>query len=413
MSVMSLSRIGVVVSTVAAASVIASPSAQAADSSITPCWRPSPNAAECANTPLTVVAGGTISSKTVLAGNVDTPATVVLSLYRSNDCSGAAVTSTTWGDGMNSQGQADPTDVISGNANPQTFIFSAGNVNAGTYTWRAVFTEDGETVENKCTATATTVGKATPTVTQAPTNASAGGTVKNTATLVNRVKPDNNEAGVKITFALYAPGDTNCTGTPVDTSQHTVGSATSTYTSDNMTVASAGTYRWRVSYTGDTNNNGGTTGCGAATSVVTSGGTPPPPPPPTNTVKCQGKTADFVGSSKAERIIGSPDDDVIVARGGADIIDGNGGNDTICAGGGNDVIRGGAGNDLLKGDGGNDRVLGGKGNDSLYGGDGNDTLAGSTGNDRLSGGAGRDDLNGGQGRDTGSGGAGRDTVRNM
>jgi Ca2+-binding RTX toxin-like protein len=395
-TVRSLSRLGVVVATIAAAGVIATPSAYAETVSI-----------EHAN-PGPVVAGGQIRARATLGDGLEIPAKLQIKLHVGANCTGDVIGSSRIF-GQNDDSTNAGNDITTGGGE---YTYTVQNVDAGTYSWSATLDEADEIPQGDCTNSAVTVGKATPSIAQAVTNASAGGTVKNTATLVNRVKPDNNQAGVTITFALYGPNDTNCTGTPVDTSTQTVGSSTSSYASDAMAVAAAGTYRWRVGYSGDTNNNAVTTACGAARSVVTSGGTPPPPPP-SNSVTCHGLVADYVGSNQPERIIGSSGDDVIVARGGADIIEGNGGRDVICAGGGNDTVLGGAGNDVLRGGGGRDLLAGGKGNDTLYGEDGADRLSGGPGNDRLSGGSGNDFLNGGAGTDRASGGPGTDVGRNI
>ena len=396
MTVRSLSRLGVVAVTIAAAGVVATPSAYAESVTI-----------EHAN-PGPVVAGGQIKATATLGSGLEIPAKLQIKLHTGANCTGDVIgASRVFGE--NDDNTNTGNDITTGGG---TYTYTVQNVDAGTYSWSATLDEADESPQGDCTNSSVTVGKATPSIAQAVTNASVGGTVKNTATLVNRVKPDTNVAGVKITFALYGPNDTNCTGTPIDTSTHTVGSSTSSYASDAMTVPAAGTYRWRVGYSGDTNNNAVTTTCGAAQSVVTSGGTPPPPPP-SNAVKCQGLVADYVGSKLPERIIGSSGDDVIVARGGADIIEGNGGNDVICAGGGNDTVLGGRGNDILRGGDGRDTVAGGKGNDTLYGDAEADRLSGGPGNDRLSGGSGNDFLNGGTGTDRANGGPGTDVGRNL
>ncbi|MCB0873038.1 MAG: hypothetical protein KDC36_06630 [Thermoleophilia bacterium] len=130
------------------------------------------------------------------------------------------------------------------------------------------------------------------------------------------------------------------------------------------------------------------------------GGQNTPPPAPTRTVRCGGRVATIVGTSRADRLRGTRGADVIAGLGGNDTIDGLGGNDLVCAGPGNDLVRGGTGND---------RVLGGTGNDRLFGGAGNDRLDGQRGIDRLFGGLGRDRLIGGPGLDRLIGGGGLDT----
>jgi hypothetical protein len=71
------------------------------------------------------------------------------------------------------------------------------------------------------------------------------------------------DAGGTITFNLYDPGDITCSGSPAYTETVNV-SGNGTYSTTNSTfVASTeGTWRWIVSYTGDSNNAGATSTCG-------------------------------------------------------------------------------------------------------------------------------------------------------
>ncbi len=52
---------------------------------------------------------------------------------------------------------------------------------------------------------------------------------------------------------LFAPGDTNCTGTPVFTSANRPLTAGQRHLHPFLTVA-VGTYEWVATYNGDTNN---------------------------------------------------------------------------------------------------------------------------------------------------------------
>lgn len=94
------------------------------------------------------------------------------------------------------------------------------------------------------------------------------------------------------------------------------------------------------------------------------------------TVRCHGKVATIVGTSKGDALRGTPRRDVFAGRGGNDRIKGLGRGDTACGNGGNDVIAGGAGGDLLDGGRGRDRLRGGPGRDRLIGGRGVDTCRG-------------------------------------
>lgn len=392
-SVRTLSRLGVIVATVAAVGAVAIPSAYAETVVIEN------------NNAAAVVAGGELKAIATLGSGLDLPSTLVIKLHAGANCTGQVMgQSKTFGAADDASDTGN--EIKSGGG---TFSMRVQNVNAGTYSWSATLDEADEAAETDCSPSVV-VGKVTPTMTLVTTNAAAGGTVKNTATLNGRIKPDSNTMGRTITFGLYAPGDTNCSGTPVDTSTHTVGINTNSYVSDNMTVPTAGTYRWKVVYSGDSNNNAVTANCGVAISVVTSGGTPPPP---AGIPTCDGRPATFVGTNRAETIIGSNGDDVIVARGGSDIVNGRGGNDVICGGAGNDILRGGAGNDVIRGGDGRDELQGGGGNDRLYGDSGRDKIGGGPGNDRLYGGGGNDTLDGGSGTDSANGGPGVDVGRNL
>lgn len=394
MSVRTLSRLGVTVATVAAVGAVAIPSAYAETVTIEN------------NNPAAVMAGGQIKATTTLGSGLEIPSTLQIKLHTGANCTGQVMGASKVF-GAADDNTDDGNEIKTGGG---TFNFAVGNVNAGTYSWSATLDEADEAAQTACSPSVA-VGKVTPTLTLAPTNATAGGTVKNTATLSGRVKPDNNTMGRTITFGLYAPGDTNCSGNPVDTSTHPVGVSTNSYSSKNIKVPTAGTYRWKVVYTGDSNNNPVTVNCGVAASVVTAGGNPPPPPAGTPT--CDGRPATFIGTSRAETIIGSNGDDVIVTRGGSDIVNGRGGDDVICGGTGNDILRGGTGNDVIRGGDGRDELQGGVGNDRLHGDSGADRIVGGPGNDRLLGGGGNDTLDGGKGTDTADGGPGTDVGRSI
>jgi Ca2+-binding RTX toxin-like protein len=111
---------------------------------------------------------------------------------------------------------------------------------------------------------------------------------------------------------------------------------------------------------------------------------------------------EYMGTSRADRLVGTPGNDVFYGLGGNDTIIGRGGRDIVFAGPGNDRILGGAGAD---------RLYGGAGADVIAGGHGRDLLVGGAGRDRISGGRGADILVGGAGRDRLQAGAGNDVLR--
>jgi hypothetical protein len=134
---------------------------------------------------------------------------------------------------------------------------------AGDYHWTAAYGGDAnnEAVESPCGAAAqtTTVAKATPALTAAAADGTAGQALTDTATLASGY-----EAGGEITFRAYGPGDADCSGTPAFTSDPVSVDGDDEYESPEFTPAAAGEYLWTVSYSGDDNNATASVSCGAA-----------------------------------------------------------------------------------------------------------------------------------------------------
>ncbi len=95
---------------------------------------------------------------------------------------------------------------------------------------------------------------ATPVLTTTPSAGGAVGTVLNdTATLTGGNAPTGS-----VTFKLYDPDQTTCTGTP----RYTYTDSSAPYaTTPGFTTDKAGTWRWVAEYAGDANNNAVTSGC--------------------------------------------------------------------------------------------------------------------------------------------------------
>src|SRR2546422_1481225 len=96
-----------------------------------------------------------------------------------------------------------------------------------------------------------------------------GGSISDTATLAG----GSGTLGGTITFTLYEPNNANCCTAATFTNPKTAsssGEGAGTATSDPFTPGQAGTYRWRASYSGDTNNAATATACNdpGETSVV-------------------------------------------------------------------------------------------------------------------------------------------------
>jgi hypothetical protein len=103
-----------------------------------------------------------------------------------------------------------------------------------------------------------------PTIATTPSGSvPAGGTVSDSATLTGGASP----SGI-VTFKLFSPGDTTCSGTPFATKTGTLSGGTAS--SGPVTVGAAGTYNWVAAYSGDGNNSPVSSPCGSERVVVTS-----------------------------------------------------------------------------------------------------------------------------------------------
>jgi len=125
---------------------------------------------------------------------------------------------------------------------------------------------------------AITVQRATPAIatTASPGITVGAGQLADTAIVSGRVNP---QAGGTIDFRLYGPGDATCGGPPVfESLSIPYPAAGGPVTSAPYTPASAGTYRWIASYSGDASNAPVAGACNDANETVTVGGAPGTPP---------------------------------------------------------------------------------------------------------------------------------------
>ncbi|MEY2516412.1 MAG: hypothetical protein QOJ89_3770, partial [bacterium] len=202
-----------------------------------------------------VTIGGQVTDAATLAGEHN-PAggTVTFRLYEPGDagCSGAPVFSSTI--------PIDP----DGTATSMTFSPGA----TGTHRWIASYSGDASNApaSGSCNdpGEQVVVAKATPAIaTVASPGVPIGGQVTASAALTGEHDP----TGGSVTFRLYAPLDTTCTGTPAFTSPIAIGSG-GTASSGAFTPPAPGTYRWTASYGGDASNNAASTTCGDAVTVT-------------------------------------------------------------------------------------------------------------------------------------------------
>jgi hypothetical protein len=108
--------------------------------------------------------------------------------------------------------------------------------------------------------------KATPSLTTTPSKGGTAGTVvlNDTGTLSGGASPTGS-----ITFNLYNPSDTTCSGTPAYTQTITI-SGDGSYTTTNTAPANTpGTWNWTAIYSGDSGNNSVSSTCGQETVAVT------------------------------------------------------------------------------------------------------------------------------------------------
>src|SRR5207247_2253531 len=213
----------------------------------------------------TALVGGSISDTANLAGGFGTlGGTITFTLYGPNDatCGNAAIFTNT--KAVVSSGGG------TGTATSDPFTPSQ----AGTYRWRASYSGD---TNNAATATAcndpgetSVANDATPVLSAVATPTSlVTGSISDAATLAG----GSGTLSGTITFTLYGPNDATCGNAAIFTNTKAVvssGGGTGTATSNPFTPSQAGTYRWRASYSGDTNNAATATACNDSgeTSVV-------------------------------------------------------------------------------------------------------------------------------------------------
>ena len=185
--------------------------------------------------------GSPVTDTATLSGGVNPTGTITFTVYKDDDnCNGGALVFTS---------AAVP---VSGNAPYQSAPFTPSA--PGTYYWRASYSGDANNAASVTLCNdaneVTVVGTKTPTITTVASGPVAvGGNVSDTATIAGGFNPTGT-----ITFRLYGPNDATCGSAPVFTSAAVPVNGNTSYNSGNFSPTLPGTYRWRASYSGDSNN---------------------------------------------------------------------------------------------------------------------------------------------------------------
>jgi hypothetical protein len=139
---------------------------------------------------------------------------------------------------------------------------------AGAFRWTAEYTGDGnnEAVALPCGAAnqSSTVDKASPNLTGTATSATVGSSITDSVTLSNGFG-----AGGQLLFRAYGPGNPTCSGAAAYEASVAIG-GNGTYAPAGFSPG-AGSYRWRVEYSGDGNNDPDSLACGSANQSSTVG----------------------------------------------------------------------------------------------------------------------------------------------
>lgn len=210
---------------------------------------PTPNLAT--NSSTNTMVGLQVWDHTNLSGGASPTGTIDFKLYEPGDttCATPVFTSTVPVSGTGSDDSARWT-----------------TTGAGTYNWTAAYSGDANNnpVATPCGAPTQVVfvGKQSPV--GSTTAAFSGGTLHATTTLSGGFAP----LGGTLTFYLTGPGDQFCQGTPLATTTVPVNGA-GTYDSGPYTPTVAGSYAYRVGYSGDDDNGGLMLSCIAQGASIT------------------------------------------------------------------------------------------------------------------------------------------------
>jgi hypothetical protein len=204
----------------------------------------------------------TFDTATLSQASANAGGTVDYRYYGSlSDCQTAAGAFT----GNNASGGTEvgqPVTVTNGSV-PQSASVTFHN--ATTYYWAAFYSGDpnNNPAVSDCTTELLVVNQGSPSM------STAQRLIPNDDATISAASAN---AGGTITFNLYSPSDSLCSGTPAFTQTVNV-SGNGTYKTTNATFVASdtGTWRWQVIYSGDPNNGGTTSACGVENFTITNG----------------------------------------------------------------------------------------------------------------------------------------------
>ena len=207
------------------------------------------------------VVGISIHDSATVSGGFNPTGTVTFALYGPGDttCTGTNLVA----------GTAGFANVALSGGSATSSDFATSQV--GTYNWIATYNGDANnnSVSSNCGDEAVVIKPGTPNIVTVPTpgTGAIGTVIHDSATVSGGFNPTGT-----VTFALYAPGDTTCTGTNLVGGMAgfaNVALSGGAASSAGYTATAVGTYNWIATYNGDSNNNSVTSACGAEQVVIT------------------------------------------------------------------------------------------------------------------------------------------------
>jgi hypothetical protein len=182
----------------------------------------------------------TLSNATANAGG-----TITFHLFSDSQCQNEVTT------GLSPVSVNGNGDYNSGNFTPSA---------AGTYYWTASYSGDAN---NEAASTACGDANESSVVNKAPSSIATAQSLRPQDSATISASAGGTPTG-SVTFKLFAPGDTTCSGPAVYTETVALsgGSANTSNSTFSVTAGSSGTYRWEVTYSGDATHNGSTSACG-------------------------------------------------------------------------------------------------------------------------------------------------------